>query len=48
MLVVAMAVLTALLPASANASEGYFYQGFNAFTGSFYLIGGRYQLYLNA
>lgn len=48
-LVVAMLVmLTALLPASANASEGYFYQGFSAFTDSFYLIGGRYQLYVNA
>jgi hypothetical protein len=48
MLVVAMAVLTVVLSASANASEGYFYQGFSAFTDSFYLIGGQYQLYVKA
>ncbi len=48
-LVVAMLVmLTALLPPSANASEGYFYKGFSAFTDSFYLIGGRYEIYVNA
>jgi hypothetical protein len=41
-------MLVALLPLAAHASEGYFYQGLSGFSASFYLIGGQYQLYVNA
>jgi hypothetical protein len=41
-------MLVTLLPLPARASEGYFYQGFSAFSASFYLIGGQYELYVNA
>lgn len=46
--IVIVQMLATLLPLAAHASEGYFFQGFSAFSASFYLIGGQYELYVNA
>ena len=43
--VVVMAMALAATP--ARAGEGYFYQGFNGFTASFYLVGCQYTIYVN-
>jgi hypothetical protein len=46
--VAVVALLMALAPRTAHAGEGYFYQGFTAFSASFYLVGGQYTIYVNA
>jgi hypothetical protein len=43
-----VAILMALAAIPAHAGEGYFYQGFNGFSSSFYLVGGQYTIYVNA
>ena len=47
LLLVVVATVAAPPPA-AQAGEGYKYEGSSGFGASFYLIGGQYQLYINA
>lgn len=43
-----IAMLMALAAMPAHAGEGYFYQGYQGFSASFYLVGGQYTIYVNA
>ena len=43
-----LAVLAAFTATTARAQEGYTYSSFQGFSTSFFLIGGQYELYVNA